>query len=83
MGGVNLFGQMVKFIKDNSKMILDMVKELISIRVERWENLCGFKAKSIIDFIQNSNKHIVADYRQRDNLIMIIYLDDTKFIHNK
>jgi len=42
---VNLLGLMDKYMKDNLKMMFDMVKEYIDIPMVKWANLCGKKAK--------------------------------------
>lgn len=54
-------------MKDNLKMMFDMVKEYIDIPMVKWANLCGKKAKQIIDYIQNNNKNIELDVNARDN----------------
>lgn len=56
MVGESLHGPMEKCTKVNFGMILGMVQELTSIPVEKWENLCGLRAKSTTDFIPSKKR---------------------------
>ena len=58
MDGESSPGPTDRSMKESSKMISDMVKELIVIRAAKLVNSCGNKEKLTIDFIQKKKKNI-------------------------